>query len=188
MIAPSPRTVVATLSVLTIFASTFVAWSLAPAEPRAYLGICLVVVGGTAISSVVAEPRELLIAVIFAAMPIMALAGDGAPSLAMGPLAAGLLVGAELNAWSWELGGESDRLSRRRRGTSILLLGAGTLVGSIGIGVAAQWTLGRGLPALMIATGALVLVAYAVLSGARRSAPGADGDKRTLGHSPVGPS
>lgn len=173
---PPPRTLVATLSVVTIFSTTFVAWSLTPAEPKFYLGICLLVVGGTAISSVVAEPRELSIAVIFAAMPIMALAGSGAPSWAMGPLAVGLLVGAELNAWSWELGAESDRHARRRRGASIALLGLGTLVASIGIATASLRAVGSGLAALLVSTGALVAVARVVFSGAiRSSAPSEDG-------------
>lgn len=185
---PTPRALVATTSVVTIFGVTFVAWSLAPAEPQVYLSICLLVVGGTAISSVVAEPRELFIALLFAAMPILALAGEGTASWAMGPLAAALLVGAELNSWSWELHSQSSTSLDGRRAGRIALLGGGTLLASLAVIVAAQWTVATGLGAVLITGVALLAVARLVLGGSPEASQPLDvhpDNEVTAGHEPA---
>ena len=166
---PSPRVLAAVASVATLFGVTFVAWRMAPPEPRVYLGVCLIVVAGTAISSVVAEPRELLIAVIFAAMPILALAGENAPSWAIAPLAAALLVGAELNNWSWELRRTRQTGGGQPRTRQVAQLGGGALVAAMIVGVAAQRTLASGLGALLISGVAILGVAYLVLNHGARS-------------------
>lgn len=162
------RVAVAASSVAAIALAVVLSLLLNPREIRAWLAVPGVVAVALSISSVVAEPRELLAALLFGATPVMGLAGEGAPSWMIGPLAVLLLVGGELNAWSWELGGsESAGRGGRRRLVDVGRLAAVGLVGSFAVSVAAQSTLLGGWVALGVAAGAIAGMGWVVLPGGR---------------------
>jgi hypothetical protein len=120
------------------------------------------------ISSVFAEPRELLPALILGAAPPMGLAGQEGSIWMIGPLAVLLLIGCELNAWSWELGGkESTGVDGSRRLASIARLAAVGLVGALAVSLAARSALLDGFLAVGLAAAALAGVGWVVLPGRR---------------------
>jgi hypothetical protein len=152
--------------------------ALGPSEARLYLLVPGLVAIGMSVSSVVADPRELLAALVFGAMPLMALVADGTSSWFIGPLAVLLLIGAELNAWRWELGGaESVTPDARRRLSSILRLAAICVVASLGVGAAARATLFSGLTAVALAAAALAALGRTILPGDRRRPSGDRGPR-----------
>ena len=159
MVTIDRRTLLAVASVAAIALAVFVALGLGPRDYRAYLAVSGLVAVAMAVSSVSAEPRELLVALVFAVPPVMALTAEGSPSWVIGPLAALLLVGAELNALSWELGGaEAGREAMRARGMSIARVAVAGLVAAMVVVAITRVT-------LLTETVATVVAAAALLGG-----------------------
>lgn len=173
------RVVVATASVCAIGTPVLAAVVLGPGGvTRVGLAAVGLVAFGMAISSLIAEPRELLAALVLGAMPVMALATEEATSWLVGPLAVLLLVGGELNAWSWELGeSESVRLDTRRRTIGIVRLAALGLASSLLVTFVARSTsstsLGR-LPGVALAAAALAGLAWLIFPAGRSAGPPSD--------------
>jgi hypothetical protein len=142
---------------------------LGPRETRAWLFVPGFVAIALSISSVVAEPRELLASLVLGAAPLMGLAAQDASSWMIGPLAVLLLMGGELNAWGWELGGsESTGRAGRRRIVGIMRLATMGLVASLAVSVAARSTSFDGLVAVGLAAAALAGLGWVILPGERR--------------------
>lgn len=141
-----------------------------PGSARIWLSVIGLVAVGMSVSSVVAEPRELLATLVLGAAPVMGLAADDASAWLIGPLGALLLVGGELNAWSWELGGTvSEERDARRRSRSIASLALLGLLSSLAVSIAAQSTVPGGLVAVTLAAAALAALGWVILPGGRGS-------------------
>ncbi len=163
------RTVIGLASICTISTAVVMSWVLGPSETRIYLSVPALVAIAMSVSSVMAEPRELLAALVIGATPLMALVSDGAASWMIGPLGVLLLIGGELNVWSWELVGAGSVMpDGRRRLLSIMRLAVLGLFLSLAVGVAAQSTLFSGLVAVGVAAAALAALGWAILPGDRR--------------------
>lgn len=161
---------ISSASVAAISSAVLIALALGPRQATVLLSVVGLVAIGMSISSVVAEPRELLAALVLGAAPVMGLAGAGGSAWMIGPLAVLLLVGGELNAWSWELGGTvSEERDARRRLTSIMRVAVIGLFSSLAVTIAAQSTLGGGLVAVTVAALALAGLGWVILPGGRRA-------------------
>lgn len=163
------RAALATASVCAVAAVVIVSLALGPRANRGWQLLPGLVAVALSISSVVAEPRELLGAMVFGAGPVMGLAAAGSPSWLIGPLAVLLLVGGELNALSWEVGGgESAQSDGSRRIVNILRLAGLGLVASLAVGVAARLPLLDGFVAVGMGAAALAGLAWMILPGGSR--------------------
>jgi len=162
---PSRRFVVGAGSVVAIALAVLIALAvMRPSMARGWLTPIGLVAIAVSISSVLASPRELLIALVLGAAPVMGLAADPGGSWLIGPLGVLLLVGGELNAWSWELGDpESVRPGGRRRGMQIAQLAGMGLGASLVVSVAARVALFSGLLAVSLAAAGLAGLAWASL-------------------------
>jgi hypothetical protein len=158
---------VAAASVGAIAAAVVLSLTLGPRETGSLLAVPGIAAVAFAISSVVAEPRELLATLFLAAVPTMALVHPDASSRMIGPIAALLLLGAELNAWSWDLGG-SEPIEWRRRLVSIVQLSATGLAASLAVSVAARAPWLNGLAAVAVAAAVIAALGWMILPGARR--------------------
>jgi hypothetical protein len=163
----SPRVLVAAASVGAIAAAVVLSLALGPRETGSLLAVPGVAAIALSVSSVVAEPRELLAALFLATAPTMALVHPEASSWMIGPIAVLLLLGAELNAWSWELGG-SEPIEWRRRLVSIVQLAAMGLAASLVVGIAARAVWLNGLVAVGVAAAAIAALGWMIRPGARR--------------------
>ena len=158
------RHLVSATSVLAITVAVLAALAWGPRAYRAYLAVSGVVAIAMAVSSVVADPRELLAALLFAAPPVMSLTVEGSPTWAIGPLAVLLLVGGELNTWSWELGrADLDTAVVRRRAGNVVRLAVAALGASMAITALTQLSLLTATAALLAAAGALLGLGVVVL-------------------------
>ena len=164
------RVVVGAASVAAIAVVVLVALPLEPRESRVWLSLIGAVAVGMSISSVIAEPRELLAALVLGAAPVMGLAGNGSTAWLIGPLGVLLLVGAELNAWSWELGGGTAReRDPRRRVGAIMQLAVIGLLSAAAVAVAARSAPVGGLVAVTLAAVALAGLGSVILPRGRGS-------------------
>jgi hypothetical protein len=121
------------------------------------------------ISSVAANPRELTVALICGSAVVMGLLAEGAPSWMISPLAVLLLIGGELNAWTWDLGGTQRlTLGARGRARTLAWLAGTALLASLAVGVAAQWSLLRGPASAAVAAAALALISRIALPSRAR--------------------
>lgn len=166
-----PRALVAAASVGAIAAAVALSLALGPQEIRALLTVPGVAAIALSVSSVVAEPRELLAALVLAALPTVGLAHEDASSWMIGPLAVLLLLGGELNAWSWELGGR-EPIEWGRRLASVAQLAAMGMGASMAVSVAARAALLSGLAAVGVAAAATAALGWTILPGARRGGGG----------------
>lgn len=144
-------------SVALLVVPSLIAIPFAPTEARPYLAIAFVATVAFAIQTAVSEPKDLLIALLLALAPVVALVGDGSPDWLAGPLAVSILLGAELNALAWASQG-TDRLDelRRRRLRDALSLAALALGGTLVVtGVSLVWR-GGDAGSWLIAIGALI--------------------------------
>jgi hypothetical protein len=159
-----PRTLIRTLSVCAISAAIVVALQLGPRDIRVWLSVCGLVSVAMSVSSLVAEPRELLVALAFALPPVMALAAEGSPTWMIAPLATVLFVGAELNALSWEMSGPrtTHALVRRRLVGIGGMAGLG-LVGALAVGAVARTALLAPSLAVAVASAALAALGWVLL-------------------------
>jgi hypothetical protein len=144
-----------------------------PEATRAWLVIPGLAAIALSVSSVVAEPRELLAALVLGATPAMGLADQDALQWLIGPVAVLLLIGAELNAWSWELvGHDPTGRDHRRRLSGIARSAATGLAASLGVSLAARSTLLDGLAAVALASAALAGLGWILLPGGGRGRDG----------------
>lgn len=126
------RSILRALSIAAFATAVVTALALGPRGVRVWLAVSGGVGVAIAVSSVVAEPRELLVALVFSLAPVASLAADGSPAWMIGPLATLLLVGAELNALSWEAGeSASARSMERARLSAVVGLGLAGLTASL---------------------------------------------------------
>lgn len=155
------RVVLASCSVAVIATVNATAAAVALDDARPLLLLCSVVALGAAVQSAAWNPAVLTSGLLFSLPPVIALlAGDG-PTWLIGPLGALLLVGAELNALSWQCrgGGLHDVLARRRL-WKVGQLGVLGLAASLVVAAAASGPSPGGTPAIVIAAIALAALAY----------------------------
>lgn len=134
------RLVLRVLSVACFCVAVLTALTFVPRVVRGWL----VVSGGVGIamsvSSAVANPRELTVALLASLAPVLGLVSDGSPSWLIGPLAVALLVGAELNSWSWSAPAvKVHPESVRARGRGLVVLALGGLALSLSVSAAARF-------------------------------------------------
>lgn len=175
----APRFLVATASVCVIAVAVFAAIAWGPRATRGWLLIPALTAIALAVSSAAAEPRELLPALVLGAAPAMGLAAPDAHHWLMAPAAVLLLVGAELNAWSWELAGRDPTgPDHRRRIVSIARTAGVGLVAALGVSLVARSTLLDGLAAVALASAGLAALAWMILPATpRRESPSVPSDE-----------
>lgn len=128
---------------------------------RPVLLLCALMAGWAAYRSVTDDPRALTVALLVSVAPVVALLADGSPTWLVGPLAALLLVAGELNVLGWELRGRGATADvPRHRLAEIGKLGALGAAAALAIGLATPAPAFGGMPALLLAA-----VAFVVLAG-----------------------
>jgi len=164
-----PRYVLQMASVCAVAAAVFVAIANGTQPASTWLLFPGLTAIALSVSSAVADPRELLPALVLGAAPVMGLAHPAAPHWLIGPLAVLLFVAGELNAWSWELVGH-DPTGRddRRRLMGIARSATTGLVAAFVLSLVARSTLLDGLAAVALASVALAGVGWIVLPGEGR--------------------
>lgn len=164
------RQVLATCSVALFLVVTGVAIAFAPDGAQGWLLIAGLAAGVTAIQSVASDPRDLAPALVFSLFPVLSLLTPGSPAWLVGPLAALLVVAAELSvlSWAWQ-GGRPPPPLRRRRLVEVAWLGALGLAGGLAVGVIRFGPLPGGALVALVATAALVGVGHVIFS---RRSPG----------------
>ena len=123
------RLATAVASVGITAAVGLVAVAFAPGTLQVYLSIFALVAVALTLPGVFVEPRDLTWPLLFSLPPVVALVSEGSPTWLIAPLAALLLVAAELNALSWASEGpDPDDWIRSRRLKRIGILGGAGLV------------------------------------------------------------
>jgi hypothetical protein len=143
-------------SVGLILAVVGFALTAAPSGVRWWLLVFAVLAVAMSVSGVLSEPRDLTPALLLSLAPVLALLPDARASWLVAPLAALLLVAAELNALSWDadaLGRGGDAVSRR-------LAQAGQLAA---IGLVASWVVAAAARTTWLGGSAAVFVAAAAV-------------------------
>jgi hypothetical protein len=144
-------------SVAVVLGVVGVALTLGPIGLRWWLLVFAVLAVAMAISGVLSEPRDLTPALLFSLAPVVALLPDDQATWAVAPLAALLLIAAELNALSWDADGlRGDGAVSRR------LTQAGQLAG---VGIVSSWGVAATARATWLGGTAAVFVAAVAVGG-----------------------
>ena len=111
-----------------------------PNSGRSLLLLCGVFAVALAAKSAFMDPADITPALLLALPPVAALAADGSPTWLMGPLAALLLLGAELTMIGWRLRGSRplSMVQKRRLGDlatlGLLAIAATLATGAVMLG------------------------------------------------------
>jgi hypothetical protein len=160
-----PRTALAAGSVAIIAAVNVTGMALGPSQMhmQLFLAIFTAVAIVVSVQSVTWDPAILLTALLLSLPAVIALLADGSPTWLIGPLAALLLVAAELNALSWKLhGAKSVDAAARRRVLEIGTLGGLGLLAALAVGLVAAGPSLAGVAAVLTAATALAALGYVV--------------------------
>lgn len=149
-------------SVAIIAVVVFTATAVGPERMRLWLLLCSIIAIGAALQSVALDPPDLTTSLLFSLGPLLGLLADGSPAWLIGPLAALLLLAAELNALSWAGQAEGSMSARHRR----RLLNSGRLatlacVTAFAVSMIARTPVAGGTLALFLA-----VALFAALGGA----------------------
>ena len=162
------RMVIAAASIVSFAAAVLTSLRLGPIEGRIWLSVIGVAAIVLCFPSLLVSPRDLLATVVASLAPLMALASEGEPSWLIGPVAALLLLGAELNALCWEMQGpsalQSDARVRVSRIAALTLLG---LAASFTVTIAARSSWLDGTVAVAVASCGLAALAWLILPTGR---------------------
>jgi hypothetical protein len=109
------RAVLGGWSVAIIAVVVFTASAVGPGNMRLWLLLCSAIAVGAALQSVALDPPDLTTALLFSLGPLLGLLADGSPAWLIGPLAALLLLAAELNALSWACQADGSMNARHQR-------------------------------------------------------------------------
>ena len=154
------RLATAGASVGTIAVVVVVAVAFAPATLGVWLSFFALLAVALALPGVFVEPRDLTWPLLLSLPPVVALLSDGSPTWLIAPLAALLLVAAELNALSWACEGpDPDSRIRIRR------LGQIGVMGVVGLGAAGVVVGVAGAGAELLDGSWAVLVSGAAIAG-----------------------
>jgi hypothetical protein len=167
-----PRTVLAAASVVLLLAVLVTALAAGPYLHRPWLAFCGLLALAMALPSITSEPKDFAWVLVFSLPPVAALVARGSPTWLAGPLAALLLVSAELNtlSWEWEPGGAFDRV-RRRRLTEVAWVAGFGLAASLAVLMVARRPVMDGTIAVVAAAGGLAAVGWVVFGAATRPPP-----------------
>ncbi len=166
------RTTLAWSSVAGLLGASFLAIALSPAGTTSYLVIASVASAAFAIQAAISEPKDLLLALLLCLAPVLALVGEPSPSWLVGPLAAVLLLGAELNVLGWASleDAPEDPIRARRLADAMRLVGLGA-VGGLALSALTEVWRGAGVFVFLFAAGAVAALGWVVFpgSGERRN-------------------
>jgi hypothetical protein len=155
--------VVAFASVTVLAGVNLSAASLGQEDGRPVLLLLALAASVAGIQSVARDPSALTWALLASVPALSGLLAEGSPTWLIGPLAALLLVAAELNALSWEIrGGQPVHALPANRLAYIGQIGALGLAASLVVGLSPSLPSPGGLPAVLFAAVALVILGIAM--------------------------
>lgn len=157
------RTVVSACSVGLFAIVNLSAALLASPDATSWLMLCAALAIAAAMQSVAWEPADLLVATTLSLVPLIGLVSGGGSVVLVGVLGVLLLGAAELNVLSWEMEGAGPvGATLRRRLVSLARLGYLGVVAVLGVLVVARLPFVSGMTAVVVAAGAVVVLARLV--------------------------